>query len=107
MRRTTAGRCTMNCNDIDRELIQGAMASPLTPEAQDHLNNCERCRELVGALSLPVPEGSPSAATLRQIERGLVADLRPVHPIAPKRYFFACLVAIFVCVVAIGVYRIG
>jgi hypothetical protein len=97
----------MNCKDMNRALIQSAMASPLTPEAQDHLNHCERCRELVGALSLPVPEGSPSPATLRQIERGLVADLRPVHPIAPKRYLFASLVAIFVCVVAVGVYRIG
>jgi hypothetical protein len=30
-----------------------------------------------------------------------------VQPIAPKRYFFVSLVAIFICVVAVGVYRIG
>jgi hypothetical protein len=97
----------MKCNEINRALIEGALALPLTPEARDHVNNCERCRQLVGALSVPVSEASPSPATLLQIERGLVADLRPVQPIAPKRYFFAYLVAIFICVVAVGVYRIG
>jgi hypothetical protein len=97
----------MNCNDIDQALIRGRLQSPLPREADDHLRSCKRCQELVGALSLPTPEDSPSPEALRQIERGLVADLRPVHPIAPKRYFFAFIVAIFVCVVAAGVYRIG
>jgi hypothetical protein len=94
----------MNCNDVNRVLTEGAM---LSPEAQNHLNDCARCRELVEALSVPVPPTSPSPTTLRQIERELVADLRPVRPIAPRPYVFAFLVAISVCVVAAGVYRIG
>jgi hypothetical protein len=97
----------MNCKDIDQALISARLPSLLPREAEDHLRTCARCRDLVGALSGPVTEGAPSSTTLRQIERGLVADLRPVNPIAPRRYFFASLVVIFLCAVAIGVYRIG
>ena len=36
-----------------------------------------------------------------------MADLRPIRPIVAKPYFLASLIAIFVCFVALGVYRIG
>ena len=94
----------MNCNDLNQTLIEG---SPLSPEAEEHLKSCARCRELVGALSVPVPEASPSPATLDQIERAIVEDLRPVRPIAPKVYIFGAFVAIFASIAALGVYRLG
>ena len=105
----------MSCDDINLALITGAtasplsgsMASPLSPEVEEHLKNCARCRELVGALSAAVPEASPSPATLREIERGIVADLRPVRPIAPKLSIFGAFMAIFVALTALGVYRLG
>jgi hypothetical protein len=97
----------MNCNDINKALVEGAIAWPLTPEAQDHLKNCERCREFVAAVSKPASEALPSPATLVQIESGLLADLRPIRLIAPKPYLLASLIAIFLCFVALGVYRIG
>jgi hypothetical protein len=96
----------MKCNDIDKALDEGLIAAP-PPEAQEHLNNCARCRDLVAALSLPVSEASPSSANLRLIESGLVADLRPVRPLAAKEYFLIALAVIFLGVVALGVYRIG
>jgi hypothetical protein len=71
------------------------------------LDNCERCRKLVAALSLPDAEASPSPATLRLIESRLIAELRPVRPIAAKPWLVAMVVAIFVFVVALGVYRLG
>ena len=97
----------MNCNDIDRALVEGIIGLLALPEAQQHFDNCKRCRELVGTLSMPVAEALPSPAKLRLIEHTLVADLRPVRPIAAKPCLLATLVAIFVCVVALGVYRIG
>jgi len=97
----------MNCNDINQALIEGSIASRLWPEVEEHLRNCARCRELVGALSAAVPEASPSPATLRQIERGIVADLRPVRPIAPKLSIFGAFIGIFISVAALGVYRLG
>jgi hypothetical protein len=61
----------------------------------------------VRALNVAVPAGRPSLATLRQIEQGIAADLRPVRPVAPKSYVFAALVVIFACFVAVGVSRLG
>jgi hypothetical protein len=46
-------------------------------------------------------------ADLRQIAEGLAADLRPVRPVAPARYFFGTLVGIFFSIVALHVYRMG
>ena len=83
------------------------MASPLQSEAEDHLSTCARCRELVVALSLPVPEAWPSPASLRLIETGMAADLRPVNPIAPKSYLFLAFVTIFTGIAALGVSRMG
>jgi len=102
----------MNCNDLNQTLVnqartQEAIASTLPPEAEEHLKICEPCRQLVGALSMPVGPASPSPATLRQIERRLMADLRPVRPIAPRPYLVAILIAAFVCVVGVGVNRVG
>jgi hypothetical protein len=94
----------MNCNDINQALIDG---TPLSLAVEAHLTSCARCRELIRALSWPVPEALPPQETLRQIERGIVADLRPVRPIASKRKILAVLIAIFVSIVAIGVFRIG
>jgi hypothetical protein len=49
----------------------------------------------------------PSPATLRKIAEGIATNLRPVRPVAPAGYFFGAFVAIFVSIVAIGVYRMG
>src|SRR6266403_2466841 len=97
----------MNCDDINQALTEGSMGSPLLPEVEEHLRNCARCRELVEALSVAVPEASPSPATLRQIERDIVADLRPVRPIAPKLSIFGAFIAIFVSIATLGVYQLG
>ena len=97
----------MNCKDISQALIDRSMPSPLTSEVEDHLRTCARCRHLVRALSFPAPEGRPSPASLRRIATGIAADLRPVQPIAPKRYLFAAFLGIFIVSVGLGVSRMG
>jgi hypothetical protein len=42
---------------------------------------------------------------LREIERRLVANLRPVRPIAPKRYIFVSMMAIFAVTAVLGLSR--
>ena len=59
------------------------------------------------AFDLPAGAEMPSTELLRQLERTLTADLRPVRPLAPRRYFFAAFVSIFVVIVALGAYRLG
>ncbi len=96
----------MNCQSINQAIVEGS-ASSLPPEAEEHLRTCARCRELVGALKLPALADLPSPTVLREIETGLVANLRPVRPIAPKRYIWASFLAIFVLISFLGVYHIG
>lgn len=94
----------MNCNDVERALSE---ESRLPLQAQEHVRSCNRCQELISALNAPVAVDTPSPATLRQIAEGIAADLRPVRPVAPARYFFGAFVGIFVSIVALGVYRLG
>lgn len=97
----------MNCNDVDRALMEQSVASQLPVQAREHLKGCRRCQELVRAFDMPSPGDGPSPRTLHQIERDIAADLRPVRPLAPKRYVFAAFAAIFASIVAVGVYRLG
>jgi hypothetical protein len=97
----------MNCNDVDQALIEWPAASQLPPQAEEHLRSCVRCQELVLAISTPVPGEPPSPTTLRQIEQAMLAELHAVRPLTPKRYVFVAFAAIFVSIVAVGVYRLG
>ncbi len=96
----------MNCTNIDQAIIEGSV-SRFPPEAEEHLRTCARCLELVGALKLPDPPDVPSPMVLREIERGLIANLRPVRPIPPKRYIFVSIMAIFIAAAVLGLSRFG
>ena len=97
----------MNCNDVDQALIERPVASRLPPQAEEHLRSCERCQDLVRAISTAVPAEQPSPTTLRRIEVSILADLHAVRPLAPNRYVFAAFAAVFVSIVAVGVTRLG
>ena len=99
----------MNCRDVDRVLIESdrSVTSSLPAQAQEHLMSCERCRQLVRALEASDGAEAPPPALLLQLERSLAEDLQPVRPLAPQRYFLAAFAAIFVLIVAFGVYRMG
>jgi hypothetical protein len=98
----------MNCSDVDHALIDvGSTATHFSHQAREHVMGCKRCQELVHALNIPVTADAPSSEILRQIERGIVADLHPVRPLATARYLFAIFAGIFVSVVALGAYRMG
>jgi hypothetical protein len=88
-------------------LIEKSVSIPLSPQAEEHLSGCNHCQEFVRVLNEPVPVNSPSPAILGEIEQRIVADLRPVRPLAPARYFFAAMVGIFISVVALVGYRMG
>jgi hypothetical protein len=94
----------MNREDVARALSKELR---LLLQAQDHGGSCNRCQELVLSLDSSVPLDLPSPATLRQIADGMATNLRPVRPVAPARSFLGAFVAIFVSIVALGVYRLG
>jgi len=98
----------MNCADIVRSFVDDAAASRSTPQAQEHLDRCPGCRQLVAAVSAAGPDAPvSSSAALRTIERELIRDLHPVRRIAARRYILAGFSAVFLCAVAFGVYRLG
>src|SRR5258708_7213547 len=98
----------MNCNDVDYALIDvESAAAQFPPQAREHVLGCKRCQELVRALNIPVTADALSPVVLRQIERGIIADLHPVRPLTPARYLFAVFVGIFISIVALGAYRMG
>jgi hypothetical protein len=93
----------MNCKDVARALSKD---SRLPPEAQDHVRSCNRCQQLVSALT-PAAVDAPSPTTLQHIAEGMATNLRAVRSMAPARYFFGAFMGIFVSLVALGVYRLG
>lgn len=97
----------MTCKELRSALIESGLRSPLRQEVADHISNCPHCRRLLEALSSSVSSAEPSPASLGHIETALAADLRPVRPIAAKKYIFVTLVAIIVGVVALSVARMG
>jgi hypothetical protein len=97
----------MNCDDVCRILAEAPVSSPLPDPVLRHLKECPRCQDAARALDPARLEDAPSSAQLRQIEQALLASLRPVRPLPPAGYFFACLAAIFVAVVVAGVWWLG
>ena len=96
----------MTCADVSRALIQEPLIARLSAQVQEHIAACDSCRELMRATNSPVSAEVPAPTTLRQIESAIAGDLRPVRPISVNSYWVA-LILIFVCVVALAVYRIG
>ena len=97
----------MTCKDLHSASIESGSTSPLYEEAADHVSHCSHCRRLLKALSPSEAGAQPSSASLDQIATMLATDLRPVRPIAAKKYTFITLVAIVVGVVALSVARMG
>ena len=99
----------MNCRDVDRSLMEHdkSVTAQLPAQIQEHLLTCDPCRELVQALNPSVENDAPTPEILRKLEETLNAELRPVRPLAPTRYLFAAFAAIFLLIVAAGVYLLG
>jgi hypothetical protein len=94
----------MSCRDVDRVLIE---SGSLTRQAQDHLAVCGRCRELMGLFNASDGAEIPSPMMLKQLERTLVGDLRPVRALGPASHYAAAFAGIFLSIVAVAAYVMG
>ena len=99
----------MKCSDFNRVLADSTQSAmpQLSKQAKDHLLACVGCQEFMRAFNLPTGAELPPPELLRQLEQTFTADLRPVRPLAPRRYFFAAFASTFVLIVALGAYRLG
>jgi hypothetical protein len=95
----------VTCRDIDGLIVSRlALASP---EAAAHIAGCERCRRLAEAMRKTPAASAPSPRQLKQIETGVLADLKPVKPLAPAGALCFALLAILLVVVAVGAIALG
>jgi hypothetical protein len=98
----------MKCSDFSRLLADSKPSvMPQLPQQGDHLLGCVGCQEFMRAFNSSTGAESPSPELLRQLEQTFTGDLRPVRPLAPRRYFFAAFASTFVLIVALGVSRLG
>jgi|SRR5579883_1785889 len=93
----------MTCQDLDHLLLEASPNSPLPSEANDHLQRCTACREVIEALSAPLSDGVPSPCVLGRIESMIAMKMRPVKPIAPSFSLVTAVVASFLAVVGWGI----
>ena len=99
----------MKCNDLNSLLADSKRSGTLrlSKQTRDHLLACVGCQEFMRAFDLPAASEMPSAELLRQLEQTVTADLHPVRPLAPRRYFFAAFASTFLLIVALAAYRSG
>ena len=69
-----------DCKLVDAELDRhfAERASPLSPQAQRHLEECERCRKLYQDLSETLPPGSVRPELEQRIIHTIQGSLKPV-----------------------------
>jgi hypothetical protein len=88
----------MDCARINAWLDQGRVRPGPGSDAavEQHLRQCERCRNLVQALEAEESTAAPSAETLSRIQAALAAGLAPVRPLARPGALALGLAIVFV-----------
>ena len=92
----------MTCRDVDHLILSYASGARVPPEAAAHIAGCERCSKLAQAIGQAPEIPAPPPEQLQRITTGILADLKPVKPIAPAGLLAIGLLLIFAFVVAGG-----
>ncbi len=97
----------MTCRDVE-DIMNRVPGTPArVPEAIQHLIKCQGCRTLMSVLHKGGKTWALRESQLKQIEARILEDLKPVRPLAPSRFFLFACAAILLCILAIGVTRLG
>jgi hypothetical protein len=99
----------MRCDEITRVLLGRAgkdSASPLACAVQRHLDACEECRALAGALENGVGDDS-FELSIRDVLARVGGTLRPVSPLPARWLLLLATAVIFVLIPAIFVALTG
>lgn len=97
----------MTCRDLEHLLIPYAAGAAISPEAAAHFAGCERCQMLAAAIGKPEQSAKPSPEQLDRIKTEMLADLKPVKPLAPASLLFSVLMLIVGGVAAAGEIELG
>jgi len=97
----------VTCRDIDDLLLTYKPGASVPANLAAHIAGCERCRRLVEAIAQTPPAGVPAAEQLQQIEKRVLADLKPVKPLAAAGVRWLWSLLIVALVVVIGALDLG
>ena len=97
----------MNCRDLERWIIPYASGAEVPQDVSAHIDGCEQCRRLAGALRAAQAPPSPSAEELKRIAAGAVPDVKPVKPLVSEGVLFLALMLAVAIVAAIGAALLG
>lgn len=92
----------MDCTTVDAELDRrfGGQSQPLSPQARQHLDECERCWKLYQYLEERPPRSAVSPEVQRQIAENIKESLRPVSRLRSTPVLAAQLLIVFVLLAA-------
>ena len=98
----------MSCDDLDRLRTESphSSSSAWPPEAQQHLESCERCSQLQAMLDRPSQVDFPEALQNR-IEAAILPGLRPVSPLPSALRVTVTLLLCSIIVIAAANWRLG
>jgi len=96
----------VTCRDVEGLIIPHASGAAVPPEAAAHIGGCEHCSRLVRAFA-DTNHATPPPGVLKRIEDAVVADLKPVKPLAPESAQFVTLMVAASAVAAVGWAELG
>ncbi len=98
----------MTCEQFDDLRNSGHGAEAALPQsAREHLQNCERCRQLQVFWDSAAVPGEIAPELQARIAQRIIAGLRPVSPLPSNRVLIALLLSLTAVTVAIGVWWLG
>jgi hypothetical protein len=97
----------LTCRDAEARIIPYAAGAAIPPQVATHIAGCEHCRRLARAIQETQPDVPPSPERLKQIEAGILADLKPVKPLVPGGVLFLAVMCVVVVVAALGSAELG
>jgi hypothetical protein len=100
-----SSRCSLVDLELDRQ-FGDPLAAP-SPEALEHLRQCDRCRKLYECFSPSPSPAQPSPLTSARVEAALRASLKPVSPLPSLFVRTSLFLAIFGMVGLIKIALLG
>lgn len=98
----------MNCREFERYLADAGRGGVLSPEALEHLRNCEACRALLQVLQAgPGNAAEPMPTVVEGVTLQITESLRPVRPIASPAWFVVALLLAGITVALTGAAAMG
>jgi hypothetical protein len=92
---------------VEGLIIPYASGAAVPAEAAAHISGCERCRLLASSIGKVTPAAPPPPESLKRIEAGILADLKPVKPLAPTGAYAFALLLVLAAVAAAGAALLG